>query len=124
MKRGITDANPPGIDPARDVIATTLEHLLIAEISMMQPNELEDFPQTMRVFRQIAEEVGFAGMEWLHHLTRLKLSHGGYESKCRHDESRDRRTVPRWRQRLVTRAITEVLQNHLHARSHSGHTQM
>src|SRR5436190_3966413 len=74
MKRRLTDANPPGVDPARDVLATTLEHLLLAEIRMMQPNELEDLPQTMCVFRQIAEEVGFAGIERLHHLTRYKIS--------------------------------------------------
>ena len=74
MERCIADANPTGIDPARDVIATALEHLLIAEIRMMQTHELEHLPRTVRVSGEIAEEVGFARVEWSHHLTRHKIS--------------------------------------------------
>ena len=73
MEWYVADPNPARIDPAHDIIATALGDLLLAEVGIMQTHKLENFPQAMRVFRQIAEEVGFKRIEWCHHLTSLVL---------------------------------------------------
>src|SRR4051812_42070374 len=74
MDRRITDTNPAAIDPTRDVIATALEDTLIAELRVMQPHEPEHLPQTMRVPREIPEEIGLALVEWIYHLTSPTVS--------------------------------------------------
>lgn len=55
-ERRIADLNPARIDPARDIITTALEDLPLAQVGIVQTHKLENFPQTMRLFRQIAEE--------------------------------------------------------------------
>jgi hypothetical protein len=72
MKRRVADTKPARIDPTRAVRTATLEDVLLAQTWMVQTDELEDLPQTMRILRQIAEEVGFTGIEGRYHLTRIR----------------------------------------------------
>jgi len=72
IQRRITDANPPGVSPAGDVIAAAIENGIIGELRIMASNELEDFPQAVCVLRQIAEEIGFNSIERDHDLTRKR----------------------------------------------------
>ena len=72
IKRSIADANPTRVAPARDVIAAALKHLLIAELGIMQAHKLENLPQAMGVFSEIADKIGFKLIERRYHLTRKK----------------------------------------------------